>query len=80
MSESYIVTLAIPVFSVDTKHSFWFLFNFNSNESFWNFLLSQHFQNKTEKAVCAKLFTISSSATCENGDVGKAHTQRELPI
>ena len=28
MSESYIVTLEIPVFSVDTKHSFWVCFQF----------------------------------------------------
>ena len=28
MSESYIVTLEIPVFSEDTKHLFWFCFQF----------------------------------------------------
>ena len=78
MSESYIVTFEIPVSSVDTKHIFWVCFrflNFNSKESFWNFLLSDHVQNTTEKSVCAKLFTISSSSTFENGDVREAHAK-----
>ena len=48
-------------------------------------LLKKHFIRpfstpKVVKGVSAKLFAISSSSTFENGDVGEAHSQRELPI
>ena len=75
MSESYIVTLEILVFSVETKHSVLCLFSISIQRSrFGDASYPSIVKHTTEKAVCAKLFTISSSSTFENGDVGQAHT------
>ena len=72
MSESYLVTLEIPVFSVDTINMLWVCFQFRIKEVVCELPLIQAFSNQNLKSSCAKLFTMSSSSTLENGEVWEA--------